>query len=77
MIILAIIGFILLVPVLIDYVQTGLVPKMPTFIASGFFFIGAIQSFFGGLILQTMVKNSRQEFEIKLNEFEEIYKNKR
>ena len=68
-----------LVPVLIDYVQTGLVPKMPSFVASVFFFICAIQSFFGGLILQTMVKRSKQEFEIKLNEYSDkfrILKNK-
>ena len=68
------IGLIFLIPVLIDYIQTGLVPKMPSFVASIFFFMGAIQSFFGGLILQTMVKTSRQEFEIKLNEYADKYK---
>ena len=68
-VILSIIGLGFLIPVLIDYIQTGLVPKIPSFVASVFFFIGAIQSFFGGLILQTMVKSSRQEFEIKLNEY--------
>lgn len=67
--ILSIIGILFLIPVLIDYVQTGLVPKMPSFIACVFFFICAIQSFFGGLLLQTMVKSKRQEFEIKLNEY--------
>ena len=47
---------------------------MPSFIASVFFFICAIQSFFGGLILQTMVKRSKQDFEIKLNEYEDKFK---
>lgn len=70
-----IIGMILLIPVLVEYLQTGFVPKMPSFMASIFFFICAIQSFFGGLILQTMVKTSRQEFEIKLNEYADKYKN--
>ena len=42
---------------------------MPSFVASIFFFICSIQSFFGGLTLQTLVKKSRQDFEIKLNEY--------
>lgn len=66
---LALIGMGFLVPVLVDYFQTGLVPKMPSFIASIFFFICSIQSFFGGLILQTMVKRNKQEFEIQLNQW--------
>ena len=67
--ILAIIGLLFLAPVLVDYVQTGLVPKMPSFVASVFFFICSIQSFFGGLILETMVKRSKQDFELTLNEY--------
>ena len=58
---------------LIDYVQTGLVPKMPSFVASVFFFICAIQSFFGGLILQTVIKRSKQDFEIKLNQYKDRF----
>ena len=58
-----------LIQVLIEYAKTGLVPKMPSFVASVFFYICSIQSFFGGLILQTMVKRSKQDFEIKLNEY--------
>lgn len=72
--ILALIGTVFLVPVLIDYIQTGLVPKLPSFVASVFFFISATQSFFGGMILQTMVKKSRQDFEIKLNEYTDKFK---
>lgn len=73
-IVLGIIGMLFLTPVLIDYAKTGLVPKMPSFVASIFFFISATQSFFGGMILQTMVKKSRQDFEIKLNEYADKYK---
>ena len=68
-ILLTVIGTGFLIPVLIDYAKTGLVPKMPSFVASVFFYICSIQSFFGGLILQTMVKRSKQDFEIKLNEY--------
>ena len=74
--ILFLIGLGFLVPVLIDYIQTGLVPKMPSFIASIFFFICGIQSFFGGLILQTIIKRDKQDFEIKLNEYADKFKEK-
>ena len=70
-IICAIIGTVFLIPVLIDYVNSGLVPKMPSFVASVFFYMCMVQSFFGGLILQTLINKSKQEFEIKLNEFED------
>lgn len=73
-ILLSVVGLAFLVPVIIDYVHTGLVPKMPSFVASVFFFITAIQSLFGGLILQTMVKRSKQDFEIKLNEYTDKFK---
>ena len=72
-VLLAIIGLAFLIPVLIDYMHTGLVPKMPSFIASVFFFICSIQSFFGGLILQTVIKRSRQDFEIKLNQYKDRF----
>ena len=74
--ILFLIGLGFLIPVLIDYIQTGLVPKMPSFIASIFFFICGIQSFFGGLILQTIIKRDKQDFEIKLNEYSDKFKEK-
>lgn len=71
---LGLIGIAFLVPVLVDYVQTGLVPKMPSFVASVFFFMSSLQSFFGGLILQTIVNKSKQDFEIKLNEYTDKHK---
>lgn len=66
------IGF--LTPVLIDYVQTGLVPKIPSFIASMFFAILSIQAFFGGLILDTIMKKGKQDFEIKYTEYTDKFK---
>lgn len=72
--ILGVVGVLFLIPVLIEYIKTGLVPKMPSFLSSVFFFICSIQSFFGGLILETMVKRSKQDFEIKLNEYADKFK---
>lgn len=45
---------VLFVPVLVTYVQTGYVPRFPTLIASGFIALAALQSFFSGMILDTI-----------------------
>lgn len=73
-VLLAIIGTIFLTPVMIDYIKTGLVPKIPSFIASVFFYLSAIQSFFAGLNLDTLAKKSKDDFEIKCNEYADKYK---
>ncbi|MCR5469165.1 MAG: glycosyltransferase family 2 protein [Lachnospiraceae bacterium] len=67
--ILALIAVIFLVPVLVEYGRSGLVPHFPTLIACGFCIIAAIQSFFAGLILQTFGQKSRQDFELALQRF--------
>ena len=72
--ILSLIGLGFLTPVLIDYVKTGLVPKMPSFVASVFFFIGAVHAFFGGLILDNIIRESRRNFEINLNNYADRYR---
>ena len=64
-----IIGTFFLLPVLIDYFKTGLVPKIPSFIASIFFYISSIQSFFGGLTFDTITRKSKQDFEMKYTEY--------
>ena len=51
------------IPVLVEYVKTGLVLRFPTLIVCGFVLIAAIQSFFAGLILSTLAQKSRREFE--------------
>ena len=54
------------IPVLVTYIKTGLVPSFPTLIVCGFTIIAAIQSFFSGLQLQTIVQKNRQDFEMEL-----------
>lgn len=61
-------------PILIQYIQTGLVPNFPTLIVCGFVVIAAIQFFFAGLILQTMKHKNDQDFEMLLQEIEFRYK---
>lgn len=50
-------------PILITYVQAGIVPRFPTLIVCGFMAVAAIQSFFGGAILDVNVRKNRQDFE--------------
>lgn len=55
------------IPIVIKYVQTGLVPNFPTLIVCGFVELTAIISFFAGLILTTIAEKDRQQFEFRLN----------
>ena len=64
---LALISLVLFLPVLLEYVETGLVPKMPTLVTSGFFMVTAVLSFGIGLVLDTAVKNGRKNQEIQMN----------
>ena len=58
------IGFV--IPVLRTFLITGEVPQYPTLIVCGFTMIAAIQSFFAGLQLHTIVQQKRQDFELNL-----------
>ena len=63
---LAIVSLILFIPIGLEFVRTGLVPRFPTLITSGFIMIAAIQALFTGLQLQTQVYKDRQDFEMWL-----------
>ncbi|MBQ4271952.1 MAG: glycosyl transferase, partial [Clostridiales bacterium] len=58
------IGFF--IPIMAEFISTGLVPHFPTLIVCGFVFIAAIQSFFSGLILENIKQKNRQDFEMQL-----------
>ena len=55
----------LFVPVACTYWETWLVPQYPTLIVCGFTVLGALHSFFAGLMLQIMVQKNRQDFEFR------------
>ena len=61
------------IPILVEYIRTGLVPKFPTLIACGFAAIAAIQSFFSGLILESIRHKNRQDFEMELIRIQNHY----
>ena len=64
--ILAVLAVVFLIPILIEYWQTGLVPRFPTLIVCGFVLIAALQSLFAGLVLQSMEQKNKQDFEMRL-----------
>lgn len=66
---LALIAVALFIPVLVDYLHTGLVPRFPTLIVSVFLGLAALQSFFTGLCLDVMVEKDRKAYELKVISF--------
>lgn len=58
---------ILGVPILIEYFETGLVPKFPSLIVSGLFITISLLMIMTGLILQVTVKKHNQMYELLLN----------
>ena len=66
---LAAVALVLFVPVFWEYLDTGLVARFPTLIVAGFLFLGGLLTFCCGLILDTVIKKDRQNFELWLNLF--------
>ena len=65
--ILTIVSLMFFIPVVVDFLQTRYVEKVPTVVVCCFVFMAAIQSFFAGLILDSVKQKERQDFEIKLH----------
>lgn len=63
---LALVSVAFFIPVLIDYAKSGLVERFPTLIVCGFVMIAAVQSFFSGVILQSLRHKEKQDFEMRL-----------
>jgi len=63
---------LLLIPVLVEFYKTGLVPRLPTFVTACFMALFSLQTFVCGLILDTQGKKSRQNFEIQMNVLQEL-----
>lgn len=61
------------IPVLLEYLKTGLVLKFPTLIVSGFIAVAALQAYFSGLILNVLKVQNKQQFEITLTQIKGDY----
>ena len=66
------VGF--MIPVIVEFARTGLVPKIPTLIVSCISILIGILSFFSGMILHTITWKNRQDFEIRLLEIADKFK---
>jgi glycosyltransferase involved in cell wall biosynthesis len=78
--VLAVVAVIFLIPILAEYWRTGLVPRFPTLIVCGFVLVAAVQSFFAGLVLQSMEQKNKQDFEMQLHQakytYDQLHNNK-
>ncbi|MCR4806838.1 MAG: glycosyltransferase family 2 protein [Lachnospiraceae bacterium] len=74
--VLAVISTLFAIPVFVEFIETGEVPRFPTLIVCGFVMMAAIQSLFSGMLLETIVQRNRQEFELELYKVENRKKKK-
>lgn len=65
--IMGIVSLVMFIPVFLDFLKTGLVPRFPTLIVSVVMMLASFLSFVCGLILDTHAKNNRKNFEVQMN----------
>jgi len=70
----ALVGVGMFIPVLVEYIRTGLVPRFPTLIVSTVLIILAMLALVCGLVLETVAKKHRQQFEVELNIIQMLHK---
>lgn len=63
---LTMVAVVLFIPILSDYLHTGLVERFPTLFVCGFLELAAVQAFFSGMILSDMASKNRRDFELQL-----------
>ena len=68
---LALVSVAFFIPVLVEFIRTGMVAKFPTLFVCGFVMLAAVQSFFAGMILSNMAVKNRRDFEYRLHAIEE------
>ena len=64
--VLTVIAVLMFIPILIAYLETGLVLRFPTLFVGGFIGLAALQSLFAGLMLSNMALKNRRDFEYRL-----------
>ncbi|MBQ9069061.1 MAG: glycosyltransferase [Eggerthellaceae bacterium] len=67
------IGLVLGVPVVAEFYRTGIVERFPTFVTAVAFVGASMFSFFAGIILDTIVKGTRMDYEIQVKKAYERY----
>ena len=56
---------ILFIPIFMEYLTTGLVPRFPTLIVRGLMVLAGIQAFFAGMILSILAAKDKKDFEYR------------
>lgn len=74
---LLLLAILVFIPIVVEYVSTGLVLRFPTLIVCGFVVLAAIQSFFSGLILSNLAMKNRRDFEYRYTSVCENLKRKK
>ena len=62
-----VISCILQIPVLSEYIKTGLVPRFPTLIVANMLLVMSLLLFITGLILQVIAKKHKENYELLMN----------
>lgn len=62
-----IVAVALFMPVFCEYLETGLVPRYPTLIVSGFVCMASMLTFFCGVVLEVVAQKHRQLYELMMN----------
>ena len=75
-ILLMLIAIFMFLPILAEFLETGLVPKIPTLIVSTILGLSSLLSAACGLILDTIADNARKNFELQMNVFKMLFAQK-
>ena len=67
------IAIILFIPIVIEFFQTGLVPRFPTLFCAGFIALTGILAFFTGLCLDIIIKKDKKNYELKVINFDKTH----
>lgn len=70
-VLLLLVSIILFIPILIEFFQTGLVPRFPTLFCAGFLAVTGVMSFFTGLTLDVIIRKDRKNYELRVINFKE------
>ena len=63
-----------MLPVLVEYFGTGLVPRFPTLIVCGVTMLAALLLFISGIILSTLQEKDKRDFEFQLQQVSDQYR---
>jgi len=72
--VLMIVSLAFFAPVLMEYLETGLVPRFPTLIVCMFGLLAALQLFVAGVILSTLQERDKRRFEFQLQQVSDQYR---